>query len=42
MSLALLYEKLGLRRKARTHWHRYVRLEPNGAWSDVARGRLDD
>ncbi len=42
VSLALLYEKLHLRRKARMHWLRYVRLEPKGAWSDVARGRLED
>lgn len=42
VSLALLYERLGLRRKSRSHWRLYLRLEPKGAWSDVARGRIED
>ena len=41
VSLALLYEKIGLRRKARAYWQRYLQLEPNGTWVDTARQRLD-
>ena len=41
VSLALLYERLELRRKAKDHWRRYLQLEPSGAWSEVARKRLD-
>ena len=42
VSLALLYEKIGLRRKARTYWQRYLQLEPNGTWVETARKRLLD
>ncbi len=42
LNLALLYEKLELPRRARTHWRRYLRLEPGGAWADLARRRLKD
>lgn len=42
LNLALLYEKLGLRRTALTHWRRYLQLEPEGPWSDVARKHLAD
>jgi tetratricopeptide (TPR) repeat protein len=41
VSLALLYEKLGLPRRGRSHWRRYLQLEPRGAWAEVARSRLD-
>jgi Tfp pilus assembly protein PilF len=40
VSLALLYEKLGLRRMARGYWRRYLQLEPSGAWVDIAHQRL--
>jgi Tfp pilus assembly protein PilF len=40
VSLALLYERLGLRRKALGCWRRYLQLAPNGAWAEIARGRL--
>ncbi len=42
MAIALLYEKLGLRRRARDHWRRYLQFAPGGAWSDVARQRLEE
>ncbi len=42
LNLALLYEKLGLRRRAREHWRRYAQLDPSGPWADVARQRLQD
>ena len=40
VSLALLYERLGLPRKALGCWRRYLQLSPNGAWAEIARGRL--
>jgi len=40
VSLALLYEKLDLPRRGRTHWRRYLQLEPRGSWAEVARSRL--
>ena len=40
VSLALLYERLGLPRKALGCWRRYLQLAPNGAWAEIARGRL--
>jgi Tfp pilus assembly protein PilF len=40
VSLALVYEKIGLRRKARGHWRRYLQLEPSGTWVEIARRRL--
>ena len=42
LNLALLYDKLELRRRARAHWRRYLRLEPGGAWAELARRRLED
>jgi Tfp pilus assembly protein PilF len=42
VSLALVYEKIGLRRKARGHWRRYLQLEPSGTWVKIARQRLQD
>ena len=39
---ALVYEKIGLRRKARGHWRRYLQLEPSGTWVEIARQRLED
>lgn len=41
INLALLYEKLGEIGQARRHWRRYLQLESGGAWSDVARRRLE-
>jgi tetratricopeptide (TPR) repeat protein len=41
INLALLCEKLDLAAKAREHWKRYLQLEPNGSWSEMARLRLD-
>jgi hypothetical protein len=40
VSLALLYERLGLSRKALGCWRQYLQLAPNGAWAEIARGRL--
>jgi tetratricopeptide (TPR) repeat protein len=40
VNLALLFEKLGERDRARLHWQRYLQLEPEGAWGEVARGRV--
>ena len=40
VSIALLYEKIGLRRKAREYWKRYLQLEPEGTWVDIARQRI--
>ena len=40
VSLALLYERLGLPRRALGCWRRYLQLAPNGAWAEIARGRL--
>ncbi|MGH0034877.1 MAG: tetratricopeptide repeat protein [Myxococcota bacterium] len=42
VNLALLFEKLGERERARLHWHRYLQLEPTGAWAEVARGRVQE
>ena len=42
VSLALLYEKLELRRTALAHWKRLLQLDPSGHWADVARRRLAD
>ena len=42
LNLALLYEKLGLRRKAREHWRRYLQLDPSGSWAEIARKHLTD
>ena len=41
INLALLYEKMDMQRAAREHWKRYLQLEPEGSWSEVARLRLD-
>ena len=42
INLALLYEKLERRRRAHEHWRRYLQLEKNGLWAEVARQRLDE
>ncbi|CAN5142561.1 hypothetical protein BH09MYX1_BH09MYX1_66000 [soil metagenome] len=39
-NLAMAYEHLGERAKARFHWRRYLDLEPNGAWADIAKKHL--
>lgn len=41
INLALLSEKLGQSAPARRHWRRYLQLDANGAWADVARRKLD-
>jgi tetratricopeptide (TPR) repeat protein len=41
LSLALLYGKLELPGAARRHWRRYLQIEPQGSWSDVAQRHLD-
>jgi tetratricopeptide (TPR) repeat protein len=41
INLALMCEKLDLEAKAREHWKRYLQLEPNGSWSEMARQRLE-
>jgi tetratricopeptide (TPR) repeat protein len=41
INLALLYEKMEMRRSARDHWRRYLQLEPDGSWSEVAKLRLE-
>ena len=42
LNLALLYEKLDLHKTARQHWRRYLQQVPDGNWSEIARGRLED
>ena len=42
VSLALLFDKLGLARKAREQWRRYLQLDPAGSWADLAHRRLTD
>ena len=42
VSLALLYEKLGLDRRGLEHWRRYLQLDPRGAWADLAHRRLGE
>jgi len=42
INLALLHEKLGHAAKALEHWRRYLQLDSDGPWSDVARQRLAD
>jgi hypothetical protein len=40
VSLALLFERLSLTRKALGSWRRYLQLAPRGSWAEIARGRL--
>ena len=42
INLALLYEKLEQSWQAAEHWRRYLQLEPEGSWSEVAKLRLED
>ncbi len=39
-NLAMALEQSGERGRARTHWRRYLDLEPNGTWADIAREHL--
>lgn len=39
-NLAMALEQLGDRGRARTHWKRYIELEPEGTWSEIARQHL--
>lgn len=38
--LAMAYESVGDREKARPSWHRYLQLEPMGTWAEIARRHL--
>ncbi len=39
-NVAMAYERVTNRVKAREHWEMYLELEPAGAWADVARDHL--
>jgi tetratricopeptide (TPR) repeat protein len=39
-NLAMALEERGERANARTHWQRYLSLEPEGSWADIARTHL--
>jgi DNA-binding transcriptional MerR regulator len=39
-NLAMALEQLGERSRARTHWRRYLELEPQGTWAEIARQHL--
>ena len=41
INLALLYEKMEMPRNAQEHWKRYLQLEPEGSWADVAKLRIE-
>lgn len=41
INLALLYEKMEMAEHAGQHWRRYLQLEPEGSWSEVAKLRLE-
>lgn len=40
-NLALLHEKLGRNHHAAEHWRRYLQLDGDGSWADVARRRME-
>jgi tetratricopeptide (TPR) repeat protein len=42
VNLALLHEKMGNGAKGKEHWRRYLQLDAEGAWADVARMRLEE
>jgi tetratricopeptide (TPR) repeat protein len=42
LNLALLYDRLGLRGRAREHWRRYLQLAPSGGFAEMARRQLED
>ena len=39
-NLAMALEQLSERGRARIHWRKYLDLEPNGTWADIARQHL--
>ena len=39
-NLAMALEQLAERGRARIHWRKYLDLEPNGTWADIARQHL--
>jgi Flp pilus assembly protein TadD len=39
-NLAMALEQLGDRARARVHWRRYLELEPQGTWAEIARQHL--
>jgi len=41
-NLAMAYEQVAERNKARACWKRYLDLEPTGTWADIARSHLGD
>jgi tetratricopeptide (TPR) repeat protein len=39
-NLAMAFEQMGRGAEARTNWKKYLDLEPNGTWADIARAHL--
>lgn len=39
-NLAMALEQLGQRTRARPHWKRYLEIEPQGTWAEIARQHL--
>jgi Tfp pilus assembly protein PilF len=39
-NLAMALEERGEREAARPHWRRYLVLEPDGSWADIAERHL--
>lgn len=39
-NLAMAYEQVGATDKARPYWANYIKLEPTGTWTDIARRHL--
>ena len=40
-NLAMAYEETGQPAKAKPHWEIYLRLDPDGAWSEIAKRHID-
>ncbi len=39
-NLAMAFEQIGERAKARPHWKRYLEIEPTGTWAEIAKQHL--
>jgi DNA-binding transcriptional MerR regulator len=39
-NIAMALEAIGEKARARTHWKRYLELEPSGTWAEIAREHL--
>jgi len=39
-NLAMALEQLGERSRARVHWKRYLEIEPDGTWAEIAREHI--